>query len=95
MFPIPLQVIDSFLLKLNVGDALIVAFVLGVFGLIPLKSRKLVALHTVSFGLLFLVLPTTMFSTGDLSLLSNVLQYKLVGLVLVVVSPMLFATADR
>ena len=30
MLPIPLQVVDGFLLKLNLGDVLIVAFALGV-----------------------------------------------------------------
>jgi hypothetical protein len=95
MYPIPLQVIDGFLLKVNLGDALLVGFVLGIFAVLPMKSRKLLTVHTVVFGLLFLVTPGSMFAVKDLSLLGSVLQYKLLGLVLVVVAPMLFATADR
>jgi len=96
MLPIPLQVIDGFLLNVNLGDALLVGFVLGVLGLIPLGSRKLVTLHVLSFGLILLLLPgDIMYDPKELSLLGSILQYKLVGIVLLVVAPVLYATAER
>ncbi|PSQ04254.1 hypothetical protein BRC92_04550 [Halobacteriales archaeon QS_4_69_31] len=96
MFPIPLQVIDGFLLKVNLGDALLVGFVLGLLGVLPLKSRKLAMLHVLSFGLLLLLMPgSIMYDPKELSLLGSILQYKLVGLVLIVTAPVLFATAEK
>jgi hypothetical protein len=35
-----------------------------------------------------------MYEPAELSLLGSILQYKLVGLVLLVVAPVLYATAD-
>lgn len=58
-------------------------------------SRKLVSIHMITFGLLFLLLPGSMYAPKDLSLLASILQYKIVGLILLVVSPVFFATADR
>lgn len=96
MLPIPLQVVDGFLLNVNFGDALLVGFVLGLLALFPRGSRKLVTLHVLTFGALLLLLPgNIMYDPKELSLLGSILQYKLVGLVLLVVAPVLFATADR
>lgn len=96
MLPIPLQVIDGFLLKVNVGDALLVGFALGLLAVLPKKSPKLLTLHVMTFGGLLLLLPgNIMYQPKELSLLTSILQYKLVGLVLLVVAPVLFATADR
>jgi hypothetical protein len=96
MLPIPLQVVDGFLLKVNFGDALLVGFVLGLLGTLPLKSRKVTTLHILTFGVLLLILPgNIMYDPKELSLLGSIIQYKLVGLVLLVVAPVLFATADR
>ncbi len=97
MFAPPLQVIDSFLLGYNVGDALIVLLVLGILATIPLKSWKVLTLHLLLFGLIFFLTPNSLFAvkaTGN-HLLSSALQYKLLGLALLVVSPVLFATAKR
>ena len=49
---VPLQVVDGFLLNVNLGDALLVGFVLGVLALVPMKSQKLLTLHVLTFGLL-------------------------------------------
>lgn len=95
MFPLPLQVINSFILKVNAGDALLVVYLLGVVATVAQRSRKLFTLHTILFGLLFLVTPGSLFETAELSLLNSVLQYKFFGLVLLVVAPVLFATAER
>ncbi|PSP34266.1 hypothetical protein BRC64_01290 [Halobacteriales archaeon QH_10_67_22] len=96
MLPIPLQVIDGFLLKVNVGDALLVGFVLGLLAVIPKGSRRLATLHVITFGALLLLLPgNIMYDPKELSLLRSILEYKIVGLILLVVAPVLFTTADR
>jgi hypothetical protein len=93
---VPLQVVDGFLLNVNLGDALLVGFVLGVLALVPMKSRKLLTLHVLTFGLLLLVMPgDIMYSPEELSLLGSILQYKLAGLVMLVVAPVLYTTANR
>ncbi|WP_436929744.1 hypothetical protein [Halosimplex halobium] len=95
MLPIPLQLIDGFLLKVNFGDALIVGFVLGLFAVATQRSRKLLTLHLIAFGALFLLAPGSMYEPAELSLLSGILQYKMIGLVLLVVSPVLYTTAQK
>jgi len=84
MFALPLQLIDSFLLQITLGQVLLVVFVVGVLGVLPLKSRQMLSLHVIGFGLLFLLTPQ--------SLLEGT-QYKFVGLALVLVGPVLYTTA--
>ncbi|MEF8852177.1 MAG: hypothetical protein V5A44_07240 [Haloarculaceae archaeon] len=91
---LPLQVIDGFLLNVNLGDALLVGFVLGLGAVAVKKSQRLLTLHLALFGALLLMAPGNMYEPAELSLLGSILQYKLVGLVLLVVSPVLYATAD-
>lgn len=93
---VALQVIDSFLLSYNVGDALLVLFVLGILGTIPLKSGKVLLLHFLLFGLIFFLTPASAMSVapGGSHLLGSALQYKLVGLALLVGSPLVYATTD-
>jgi hypothetical protein len=93
MLPIPLQFINSFLIKLNVGDVILVGFVLGVFAT-WIKSQKLMAIHTITFSALLLLTPSSLFEPAELSLLSSILQYKFVGLTLLIIAPVLFTTAD-
>ncbi|QLH84248.1 hypothetical protein [Halosimplex pelagicum] len=95
MLPIPLQLVDGFLLKVNFGDALIVGFVLGLFAVATQRSRKLLTLHLIAFGALFLLAPGSMYAPQELSLLDSIIQYKLIGLVLLVVSPVLYTTAQK
>lgn len=93
---VPLQVVDGFLLNVNLGDALLVGFVLGVLALVPMKSQKLLTLHVLTFGLLLLLMPgDIMYAPEELSLLGSILQYKLAGLVMLVVAPVLYTTANR
>jgi len=94
MLPLPLQVIDGFLLNVNLGDALIVGFVLGLFAVATQRSRKLLTLHLIAFGALFLLSPGSLYEPAELSLLGSITQYKIVGLMLLVVAPVLYATAD-
>jgi hypothetical protein len=85
MFVVPLQLVDQFLINYNVGQALLVAFVLSVLAVLPLKSQQLLALVVVVFGLVFLMTPSSLQPTAFLFL----------GLGLILVGPMLYITAGR
>lgn len=80
---LPLQVIDSFLLDYNVGQALLLGFVVTTLGALPLKSQRLIALNTVVFGIIFLLTPVSVAKP----------HYLFLGIVLVVVGPLLYVTA--
>ena len=80
---LPLQVIDSFLLNYNVGDALLLVFVLSVVGTLPLKSKRIVAIVLTLFGVIFLLTPVAIMP----------IQYLFLGIVLLVIGPMVYVTA--
>ncbi|MFC4407311.1 hypothetical protein [Haloarchaeobius iranensis] len=80
-----LQVIDSFLLNYNVGQALLFVFVLSVLGTLPLKSLKTVGLVVVTFGAVFVVTPASLAPV----------QYRFLGLALLIVGPMLVIMARK
>ncbi|MFC6989307.1 hypothetical protein ACFQJD_12395 [Haloplanus sp. GCM10025708] len=82
---LPLQVIDSFLLNYNVGQALLLVFILATVGTLPLKSRKIVAINTVLFGVIFIMTPSALAPV----------HYMFLGIVLLVVGPMLYVTASQ
>jgi hypothetical protein len=80
---LPLQVIDTFLLDYNVGQAILLGFVVTTLGAVPLGSRRLVAINFVVFGLIFVMTPASLMP----------IHYLFLGIVLVVVGPMLWVTA--
>jgi hypothetical protein len=82
---LPLQVIDSFLLNYNVGQALLLGLILTTVGVLPLKSQKALALNTLAFGLIFILTPQSLVPV----------HYLFLGIVLVVVGPLLWTTADE
>ena len=82
---IPLQVLDSFLLNYNVGQALLLGFVVTTLGVIPLKSQRMVAANAVVFGLIFAMTPSSLVPV----------HYLFLGIVLLVVGPMLWVTGGR
>ncbi|UPM42249.1 hypothetical protein [Halocatena salina] len=84
MFALPLQAIDNFLLQYNIGHVLVLVFVLGLLGTLPLRSKTITGLHLGAFGLLFLITP--------LSLLGGQVVLKLVGIGLVFLGPMVIVT---
>jgi len=92
---IPLQLVDSFLLKLNLGDAILAGFALGLLAVLAKQSQRLVSAHVVTFGLLLVVSPVSLYEIQELSVLAEPVQYKMVGLVFLVVSPVLYYTADK
>ena len=79
----PLQVVDSFLLNYNVGQALLLAFVLVTVGTLPLRSQRLISLNLIVFGLVFLLTPQALVPY----------HYMFLGLALLVVGPLVYATA--
>lgn len=85
MTALPLQVIDNFLLDYHIGHALVVVFALVMLASLPLRSRKVLALNTILFGIVFMVTPFQMVETP---------VFRLAGLALVIVSPILYVTAD-
>ena len=85
MFAVPLQVIDSFLLQYNVGQAILALFILATLGALPLKSMKIVGLNTVAFGLIFLLTPASLAP----------IEFKFLGLALLFVGPLLVVSARK
>ncbi|WP_338737600.1 hypothetical protein [Haloplanus salilacus] len=82
---LPLQVIDSFLLEYNVGQALLLVFILATVGTLSLRSRRLVAINTTVFGLVFIMTPQSLAPV----------HYLFLGIVMLVVGPVLWVTAER
>ncbi|WP_162224430.1 hypothetical protein [Halorussus amylolyticus] len=82
---VPLPLIDDFLIDYNVGQALLLLFVLSVLAAVPLGSRKVLSLNAITFGLLFVVTPSSMAP----------LQFKFLGIALLVVAPLLYTTARK
>jgi hypothetical protein len=80
---LPLQVIDSFLLNYNVGQALLLVFALSVVGALPLKSQRVLAINLTLFGVIFLVTPVALMP----------IPYLFLGIALLVIGPLLYATA--
>jgi hypothetical protein len=81
----PLPLIDDFLIDYNVGQALLLLFVLSVLAAVPLGSRKVLSLNGIVFGLIFVLTPASLAP----------LHYKFLGIALLVVAPLLYATANR
>lgn len=83
MLTVPLQVIDSFLLDYHLGHVLVLGLVVTTLGAVPLGSRRVVAINTAVFGLLFMLTPLTVMPS----------TYLFLGIALLVVGPMLYITA--
>jgi hypothetical protein len=85
MFALPLQVVDNFLLQYNLGQVLVVVYVLALLAALTQRSAKIIAIQTMAFGLIFMLVPSI-----------NAPNYYLyLGLGLLMISPMIFVTADR
>jgi hypothetical protein len=86
MFALPLQVIDKFLIQYNIGQVLVLVFVLGFLGTIPLRSKTISGAHVAIFGLLFVMTP--------LSLMGNDIIYRLIGIGLIFIGPMIVVVGE-
>jgi hypothetical protein len=82
---VPMQLVDNLLIQYDVGQVLLAAFVLVTLGSLPLKSRRVVALNAVAFGLVFLLTPSSLAPV----------QYKFLGIALVLVGPMVYMSAPQ
>ena len=91
----PLQVIDSFLLNYTIGDVLLLGFALGAVGILPTRSLKMLGAHTVSIGALLLLIPASMMVPNAGSLLASSFAYKMVGILLVALAPVLYAVGRK
>jgi hypothetical protein len=87
MFPFaPLQLVDSFLLQYNVGQALLFLYILTTLGALPLKSRKVIGLNTVVFGIIFLLTPTPGMQP---------VHFQFLGIALIFIGPFLVITGKQ
>ena len=82
---LPLQVVDEFLRQFNVGQPLLLVFVLSVMGLLPLGSRKALSLNLIVFGVIFAATPAMLAP----------FPYRLLGIALLVLGPVVYVTGDR
>lgn len=80
---LPLQVIDTFLLDYNVGQALLLGYILMMLAALPLKSQKILAINTILFGVIFMVTPLGVAAP----------HYLFLGIALLVVGPLIYVTA--
>lgn len=85
MVDFALQIVDSFLIQYNVGQALFALLIVSVLGALPLKSLKLVGLTLVTFGALFVVTPSSLAPV----------HYKFLGVGLLFVGPMILVSARK
>jgi len=81
----PLQFVDDFLRQFNAGQSLLLLFVLSVLGVLPLRSRKALSANLMVFGLVFIATP---------SLLAP-FHYRLLGVGLLVLGPVVYVTGQR
>ena len=85
MSALPLQVIDNFLLQYNLGQALLLIYVLATLAALTQRSMKVIALQTITFGLIFVLVPS----------IDGPGHYLYLGIALLMVAPMLFVSASR
>lgn len=83
MFEAPL-LLDRFLINYHLGHATLAAFVLSIAAAAPLKSRRVLTLVVLLFGVVFFLLPQQVVPT----------VYRLFGLILVVASPVFWMISD-
>lgn len=83
MTTVPLQWLNDFLIDYNVGQVLFVVFLLSLLAVLPLKSRKIFALNLAVFGSVFALAPATV----------STVEWRLVGVAMVILAPPLYLTA--
>lgn len=81
---LPLQLVDSFLLPYHLGHVLLLVFLMSTLGALPLKNQRVIAANLTVFGVIFMVAPFSAMTP----------PYILFGIVLVVIGPLLWTTAE-
>jgi len=84
MAGVSLQVFDNFIINYNVGQVLLVLFVLTTLGALT-RGAKILGVNTVMFGLVFVLTPNSV----------SPFHYRLLGLLLLVVGPLVYVTSGR
>ena len=79
---VPLDLFDDLIQDYHLAQVLVGLFVLAVLGSFAL-SKKFLSLNVILFGLLFLLIPEGISS----------IEYKLLGIALIVIGPVLYTTA--
>ena len=82
----PMPLIDDFLINYNIGQVLLLVFILTLPAGYVQGSRKITAINFALFGAIFIIIPSI---DGGSNL------FAFLGVALLVVAPMLFATAKR
>ena len=85
MFALPLQVIDDFLLQYNLGQVLVLVFVLATLAALTQRSMKILAIQTMTFGLIFMLVPS----------IDGPGYYMYLGLGLMMAAPLVYVSAGR
>ena len=84
MAGVPLQVLDYFIINSNGGKALRALFALTTLGALT-RGAKILAINTVMFGLVFALTPNSV----------SPFHYRLLGLLLLAVGPMVYVMSGR
>jgi hypothetical protein len=77
--------IDSILINYNMGQVLLLGFVMTTLGALPLKSQQVIGLNSILFGLIFLLTPASMMPS----------VYLFLGPTLLVIGPIVYVTASE
>lgn len=87
MFPFaPMPLIDDFLVQYNIGQAVLLLFILALPAGYVQGSRKITSINLITFGLLFVIVP---------SIGGGPVHYAFLGVALLVIGPVLYTTARR
>ena len=82
----PMPLVDDFLLNYTVGQAVLLLFILSLPVGYVQGSRKITAINFALFGTIFVVIP---------SIDGGSILFAFLGIALLVVAPMVYATANR
>lgn len=82
---VPAALVDDLIRPYSVGQVLVAALVVSTLAALPLRSRKVLSLNLVVFGLLLVVTPVSLAP----------IEFKFLGIALLVASPVVYMTARR
>ena len=82
----PMPLIDDFLIQYELGQAVLLLFILSLPVGYVRKSWKITGINAIMFGVLFIIVP---------SLGGGEVHYAFLGIALLVIGPMLYISGDR
>lgn len=82
----PMPLIDDILIQYELGQAVLLLFVLSLPAGYVLKSWKITGINASLFGVLFLIVP---------SIGGGPVHYAFVGIALLVIGPMIYISGSR